>query len=128
MTWNSPAVTSNGMTWYRTTFNSPDVEMFYNNGKESDGVSGVILLDIGSGGKGMQRGHWWLNGRDMGHYNNVIQSNGFMVQQYYFIPLDYLTSNQGSNTLVFEEELPITSGNDISNIRIVYSTFVIPAN
>ena len=132
--WNNPAVTSNPMTWYRTSFITPDIQLFNDpdeNANENESITGVLLLDIGSGGKGMQRGHWWLNGRDMGHYNNVVQSNGIMVQQYYFIPLDYLVSNSNgaNNTLVFEEELPISSdGNDVSNVRIVYSTFVIPVN
>jgi len=111
--WTKPVVTSQAMTWYKTMFKTP------NDISKNDGV---ILIDIGANGDGMKRGHWWLNGMDMGHYNNVILSNN-MVQQFYFIPKDYFAANGGQNTLIFAEEL-----NDPkpSNVKIVFSTFVIP--
>eukprot|EP01084_Bolivina_argentea_P042689 78697_1 len=70
VTWKSPPDASSGLTWFKTTFKTPD---------QANDSNGVVLVDIGSSGSGMKRGHWWLNGRDMGHYNNVILSN-LMVQ------------------------------------------------
>ena len=143
--WNHPEKSDKGMTWYRTYFETPDISLFYNYGtgdREGEGegegegeVTGVFLLDIGKNGKGFQRGHWWLNGKDMGHYNSAIQdlnnNEKVMVQEYYYIPLDYLLAqdDNGMNQLVFQEELPLTgSGNnfDISSINLVYSTFEVP--
>ena len=129
ISWTNPAVTTNSMSWYRTYFVTPELSMFYD--EKTGENTGVFLLDIGANGMGLQRGHWWLNGIDMGHYNSAIENNGenTMVQEYYFIPLDALLSfdNNGMNVLVFEEELPLTeSGVDIRNVNLVYSTFVIP--
>merc|ERR1712129_383850 len=111
--WTQPMQTSEGMTWYKTDFVTPS---------EVSNDDGVILIDIGGKGEGMKRGHWWLNGMDMGHYNNVIMS-GNMVQQYYFIPTDYFIADGGQNTLIFAEELANPTP---LNVNIVFSTFVVP--
>lgn len=116
------------MTWYRTSFKTPDLSLFFDKDilNDKNTITGVLLMDIGANGQGMQRGHWWLNGRDMGHYNNVIQSsNKIMVQQYYFIPLDYLETIV-NNTLVFQEEIPFENQTRWTEVNVVYSTFVIP--
>ena len=129
--WTSPANMDNAITWYRATFKTPDISMF---GTVNDEVSGSFLLDIGDMGKGFQRGHFWLNGIDMGHYNSVTQqaTDGtvVMAQRYYYIPIDYLIK-QGSttqNVLVFQEELPLTqfSVKNFDSVNLVYSTVVIP--
>eukprot|EP01084_Bolivina_argentea_P198646 340099_1 len=111
--WKSPADTTKATTWYKTTFNTPN---------DVNDNTGSILLDIGANGAGFKRGHYWFNGRDMGHYNNVILSN-MMVQQYYFIPNDYFTPNKGVNTIIFADELPNVNP---SKINIVFSTMVVP--
>ena len=113
VTWSSTPSTDTGLTWYKTSFNTPS---------QSDLDKGVILIDIGENAMGLNRGHFYLNGIDMGHYNNV-QQGGIMVQQYYFIPKDYLTPNGESNTFVIVEEF---ANSTLSNINIVSSTVVVP--
>lgn len=137
--WTNPANTSNAMTWYRTTFSTPDISMFGIVMDENDNIlsqiSGSFLLDIGNNQKGFQRGHFWLNGIDMGHYNSVIQqpSDGTIVmsQRYYYIPIDYLApygSTNSQNVLIFEEELCLDDAgvNNFDYVNLVYSTVVIP--
>ena len=82
----------------------------------------MILLDIGANGSGMRRGHWWLNGRDMGHYNDVALG-GLMVQRYYFVPNDYLMAGGANNTLLFADE---REGAKVDGVSVMYSTFVVP--
>ena len=112
--WTAPADASQPMTWFRTAFATPS------EAHEADG-QGVILIDIGASGGGMRRGHWWLNGRDMGHYNEVALG-GLMVQRYYFVPNDYLAAD-APNTLLFAEE---REGAKVDGVSVVYSTFVVP--
>ena len=113
VTWNNPPNLNAGMTWFKTTFDTPNSNIL---------DQGVILIDIGANSVGVNRGHFYINGYDMGHYNN-IQHGGLMVQQYYFVPKSYLTANGGSNTLLFFEEYPNTT---TSNIAVVSSTVVVP--
>ena len=115
VTWKSSDTTDTGMTWFKTTFNTPSASVL-------DG--GVILMDIGANPTGITRGHFYINGMDMGHYNNVEQG-GIMVQRYYFIPKDYLTPNGGSNSFVIMEEYA-GNANALSSINIVSSTVVVP--
>ncbi|ETO22633.1 beta-galactosidase, partial [Reticulomyxa filosa] len=88
-----------------TTFSIPD------NVKSE----GVLLIDIGSQTfPGMRRGHFWLNGLDMGHYNNIILGD-LPVQRYYFVPYDYVNIGANSiNSLVFAEELPNVNPQNIN--------------
>ena len=101
------------LTWYNRTFKSPNDDIL---------SSGTILLDIGEDTHGMKRGGYYLNGINMGHYNNV-QYNGLMVQRYYFIPKDYLMKNQEENSLIFIEQL---NNVNLTKIAIVSSTVVVP--
>ena len=112
--WNNATQMNQGMIWYKTTFETPSENVL---------DSGVVLIDIGEDSIGVNRGHFYLNGYDMGHYNNYQISN-IMVQQFYFIPKDYLNANGQNNTLVFINEYPNAT---LSNIKIVSSTVVIPA-
>jgi len=111
--WSNPPKLNAGMTWFKTTFNTPNSNTLNN---------GVILIDIGANSLGVNRGHFYLNGYDMGHFNNIQYAN-IMVQRYYFIPKSYLIDNGGSNTLLFVEEYPNTN---TSNIAVVSSTFIVP--
>eukprot|EP01083_Nonionella_stella_P063621 165336_1 len=111
--WWKPAVTIHAMTWYKTSFVTP---------KQSVLDDGVILIDIGANGTGVNRGHFYVNGFDMGHYNNVVQK-GMMVQRFYFVPKDYLKSNGEKNSLVFLDELP---PKDLAKIAVVSSTITVP--
>jgi len=116
--WTTPPATSKGMTWFKTTFATPSESVL-------DG--GVILVDIGAESGGVNRGHFYVNGYDMGHYNND-EVNAVMVQQFYFVPTDYLTANSGVNTLLFMDEWDNDGdGRDLKEINIVSSTMVVPS-
>ncbi|ETO29917.1 beta-galactosidase [Reticulomyxa filosa] len=112
--WTSSVVASNAMTWYKTTFSIP----------ESAQEEGVLLIDIGTPtSPGLRRGHFWLNGKDMGHYNNVILDE-LTVQRYYFVAYDDVNlGTNTNNTLIFAEELPDVA---LSNFNVVISNVVIP--
>eukprot|EP01084_Bolivina_argentea_P195532 335405_1 len=112
--WNKNVDTSNAYTWYKTEFMTPIVPDGY-----------VLLIDIGGVNNiGFNRGHIWLNGIDLGHYNNAVQQN-LMVQQYYFIPKDYLMNNntKQNNILIFMDEF---ANSNVENCNIVLSTMVVP--
>eukprot|EP01084_Bolivina_argentea_P267941 454988_1 len=113
ISWRSPPVLNEPLTWFRTSFITPNAS--------------IILLDIGDSANnktGFNRGHFWLNGMDMGHYNNVVIDDT-LVQRYYFIPNDYLIGNKGNNSLVFCEEIPAVNP---ANVKIVFTYFKIPEN
>ena len=112
LNWQTPAQCNESLTWYSTSFMVPN----YDELMQMDNTT--ILLDIGS--NGMSRGDYYLNGRHMGHYNNVSY-DGVMVQQYYFIPKDYLNSGKETNSLIFAEQFPNV---DVTQTRIVSSNIV----
>ena len=107
---NINQIQNNSLTWYQTIFMTPNDDIL---------SSGSLLLDIGT--NGVNRGHIWINGNNLGHYNNINIEGYGMVQRYYLIPLDYLTNNE--NQLIFNEEIPNVN---LSQIRIVTSTAIIP--
>lgn len=92
------------LVWYQTTF--PRV-------KVSEGHS--LLLDL----KGMNRGHIYLNGMDLGQYW-LIEVSETIVQRYYFIPPGLL---QDTNLLTLVEEvgLPTTP-----SVALLSSNMVVP--
>ncbi len=117
VTFKSPADTNNPLTWYKTSFKT----QIYNE-------STVLLMDIGDNtgsenNKGLIRGRFYINGVDMGHYNNIVQENKIMVQRYYFIPRDMLNENGGENILIVFDEMNVVN---VSNMNIVLSTFIVP--
>jgi len=86
--WQSAA--GKPVTWFQTAFTKPDL------------ASGeVLLLDT----TGMGRGHFYLNGRDMGRYWMIDMNDGSgkPIQHLYLIPLDWLVS--GPNLLTLGEVL-----------------------
>ena len=90
------------LVWFRCSFARPNI---------SAGHTLLLNLD------GMGRGHIYLNGMDLGRYW-LIEVDGVRVQQYYFIPPDFI---QGTNLLVLVEEL---GAPDPSRVSLVDSTVV----
>ena len=97
------------LTWYRATFPRP-----------AKSAQMVLLLDIGA--SGMNRGHFYLNGEDLGRYWSIDVPAGVPVQRYYFLPPDLI---QESNLLVLVDEV---GGCDTSSLAIVHTYMVVPAN
>ena len=105
-------------TWYKTTFFINSTNIFN---------EGVILIDIGCCNKGMNRGHFYINGINMGHYNIVgyyqeNTNNYYSVQRYYFVPND-LINIQSENVLIFDEDFEQI---DVKQVKIVLSNVVVP--
>ena len=100
-------------TWFKTEFKSPS---------DKELEAGVILIDIGE--NGVSRGHFYINGHDMGHYNNH-QMKDEMIQRFYFVPTDCLQPNGGMNSLLFFQEYVDSDDADVRNIAIVSSTVTV---
>ena len=93
------------LTWFKTTFT---VERY------SEDYS-LLLHLVGFG-----RGHFYVNGVDLGRYW-LIMVDGQHVQEYYFIPPD-VVSYDGPNLLVIGEEL---GAPDPSKATLVLSTMTV---
>ena len=77
------------------------------------GSSWALLLDL----TGLTRGHCWVNGRDIAHYNLVEGgTSGHPTQWLYHVPQDWLVV--GDNHITIVEEL----GGDPRGITLLVST------
>jgi len=107
---DASSVINQPVTWFTTTF--PAV---------STPTSGQfsILLDT----NGLQRGHAFINGRDIGRFWDIEGGkSGQPTQRYYQIPNDWLTYDQGKmNTLTVVDTLGAV---DLDTVRIVTSQIV----
>jgi len=90
------------LTWYKTSFSVKQYSTDYS-----------LLLKL----QGFSRGHYYVNGVDLGRYWLIIEGGEF-VQEYYFIPPD-LVDYDDSNLLVIGEEL---GAPDPSKATLVLST------
>lgn len=92
--------------WARALFDTPSY----------DATSKSLFLDITTG-----RGHFWLNGHDLGRYWNITEGDtAIYTQQYYYLPNEYLHSNGILNELTLFNSL----GGDHSPTQLVLSGLV----
>jgi len=92
--------------WSRALFDTPSF----------DASSQSLFLDITTG-----RGHFWLNGHDLGRYWNITKGQTIeYTQRYYYLPTDYLYSNGHLNELTLFNSL----GGDDSSTQLVLSGLV----
>lgn len=90
-------------TWTTTMFNTPSY----------DASTHALYLNITRG-----RGHFWLNGHNLGRFWNITRGDtGKYSQQYYFLPPDYLDDNSSVNKLVFFDVF----GGDLASTNLVLS-------
>jgi hypothetical protein len=75
------------VTWAETQFSLTQAD-----------VNGTLVLDIGSSNANL-RGHYYLNGVDLGRVWGIAQG-GAPVQQYYYLPVDVVRSHQNRLTIV----------------------------
>ena len=61
-------------------------------------VNTTLVLDIGSN-NGNLRGHFYLNGIDLGRVWGIAQG-GAPVQQYYYVPVDVVRTHMNRLTVV----------------------------
>ena len=93
------------LTWFKSTFTVEQYSMDYS----------LLLHLVGFG-----RGHFYVNGIDLGRYW-LITVDGRTVQEYYFIPPDVVQYNH-PNLLVIGEEL---GAPDPSKATVVLSTMTV---
>ncbi len=75
------------MTWAEVQFNLSPAD-----------VNSTLVLDIGSRNT-LLRGHFYLNGIDLGRVWGIDQG-GATVQQYYYLPVDVVRAHMNRLTLV----------------------------
>ena len=93
------------LTWFKTTFTVAPYSTEYS-----------LLLKL----TGFSRGHYYVNGVDLGRYW-LIEYEGKAVQEYYFIPPD-VVNYSGPNLLVIGEEL---GASDPTKGSLVLSTMTV---
>ena len=105
--WDSDYIkyANTALTWFKTTFTVERYSMDYS----------LLLRLVGFG-----RGHFYVNGVDLGRYW-LITVDGRTVQEYYFIPPDVVQYNR-PNLLVIGEEL---GAPDPSKATVVLSTMTV---
>ena len=101
---------SSPLTWLRTSFALDPLAQ--HNGRSP---YETMLLDL----NGMGRGHFYLNGHDLGKYWLVKGPSGKPTQRYYHLPADILRFGSQNNELVLGEQL---GASDISSPRVVVSS------
>jgi len=102
VTWSTDYKSGGPLTWYQTTITKPSVP------------KGASLL---LSGIGLNRGHYYINGYDLGRYWMILRNDGSNTptQTYYRIPEDYL-SDSGQNLFTILAVLPVE---DITKIDLV---------
>jgi len=106
VTWSDDYKSGGPVTWYQTRFSKPIVPK----------NSSLLLSGIG-----LNRGHYYLNGNDLGRYWLILRNDGSNTptQTYYYIPQDYLLDN--NNVLTISAILPVE---DITKIDFVTAQLV----
>jgi len=107
VTWSTDYKSGGPLTWYQTTITKPSVP------------KGAALL---LSGIGLNRGHYYINGYDLGRYWMILRNDGSNTptQTYYTIPQDLLSEN-GQNLLTLLAVLPIQ---DITKLDLVTAQMV----
>lgn len=104
--WAACSGASGPLTWRKTTFSlSPATVADIN-------VS--VMLDV----SGMSRGHFYLNGVDLGKFWTVGPAS-LMTQRYYQLPRSVLRSHPTENLVVMVDEL---GAKKPGGVRVVLST------
>jgi hypothetical protein len=84
-------------------------------------VASALVLDIGSNNGGM-RGHFYLNGVDLGRLWGIAQG-GATVQQYYYLPVDVVRAHMNRLTIVSDHNrFPLHFHFTASSRNTIYSS------
>jgi hypothetical protein len=98
------AVASRALTWFKTSFDDP---------RPGAPVNSSLLLDI----RGLSRGHFYINGHDLGKYWSIADNKQAFVQRYYYLPSDVLVTGQNTLVLIDEDGAP-----SLKNVQVVYGS------
>jgi len=105
--WSNNYKSGGPLTWYQTNISKPSLT-----------AGSALLLS----GIGLNRGHFFLNGYDLGHYWMILRNDGSNVptQTYYSIPQDLFIEGD-QNLFTISAVLPVQ---DISKIDFVIAQMV----
>lgn len=87
----------------------------------------AVLLDIGPSASGtLNRGHFYLNGFDLGRYWSVAGAGTTSPgQRFYILPPDLLIPDvEGGNALVLFDVLPGEGAGVLDAVQLVITTLV----
>ena len=99
--------------WSSALFHSPDFDPAFQS----------LFLQITIG-----RGHFWLNGRDLGRYWDITQGDtSKFSQEYYLLPVDYLRTDGGLNEVRVFNTACRSSSEMQNGIKLVVS-WIAPSN
>ena len=74
------------------------------------------------------RGHFWLNGKDLGRYWNITRGDtSRFSQEYYLLPIDYLRTDGELNEIVVFDTACTSKTELADSIKLVVS-WVVPSN
>jgi hypothetical protein len=97
-------VASRALTWFKAGFDDP---------RPGAPANSSLLLDI----RGLSRGHFYINGHDLGKYWSIADNKQALVQRYYYIPADVLVTGQNALVLIDEDGAP-----SLKDVQIVYGS------
>jgi|EP01046_Picozoa_sp_COSAG06_P011004 hypothetical protein len=104
---------SGPLTWRKAEFSIAAAVL------RNDSIS--VMLDV----SGISRGHFYLNGIDLGKYWTVGPSGQGPTQRYYQLPRSLLVSDADgakTNLLVLADELGALAAGSARGVRVVLST------
>ncbi len=85
-----------------------------------DPASESVFLQITTG-----RGHFWLNGKDMGRYWNITRGEtSRLSQEYYLLPIDYLRADSVLNEIVIFDTASTSMPEIEKHVKLVVSSVV----
>eukprot|EP01043_Picozoa_sp_COSAG02_P013161 COSAG02_NODE_522_length_20749_cov_14.985278_3_plen_401_part_00 len=111
--WSECHDPSGPLTWRKAEFSIAAALL------RNDSIS--VMLDV----SGMSRGHFYLNGFDLGKYWTIGPSGQGPTQRYYQLPRSLLLSDAGeakTNLLVLADELGALGAGSVRSVRVVFST------
>jgi hypothetical protein len=100
------------LTWRKTTFSIPATVL--------NNPMITVMLDV----SGLSRGHFFINGIDLGKYWTVEATGLGPTQRYYQLPRSLLRSDAHNmtNLLVIADELGALSMGSARGVRVVFSS------
>jgi hypothetical protein len=99
--------------WGSVLFHSPSFDPSFQS----------LFLQITTG-----RGHFWLNGKDLGRYWNITQgATSNFSQEYYLLPIDYLRTDGALNEIVIFSTACRSTSELQNGVKLVVS-WITPTN